>query len=49
MISRCKFCGDIAPQGRTMCDSCFRLEYEDEPYYPVEDSYDDYEEDTYNS
>jgi len=45
MISRCKFCGDVAPDGRTMCDSCFRLEYGEEGFFPVEeDDYNDYED-----
>jgi hypothetical protein len=29
MISRCKYCGDIAPDGSTICDTCCYIESED--------------------
>lgn len=29
MISRCRYCGDIAPDGSTICDTCAFIESED--------------------
>lgn len=44
MISRCKFCGDIAPDDSVMCDSCCRLENEDVLFHFHGESYGYYRE-----
>lgn len=37
MISRCKFCNDVCPDGSNMCDLCCFLEEEDEMFVSGEE------------
>lgn len=50
MISRCKYCGDIAPQYSNLCDTCAFIESEGGTLsiYREIDEEDYYESDYYN-